>query len=346
MSGYCITNNYIEDNDIDDHPSGGARSRRGRAGLGEKLLWIAAILLLVPDVAYAFGPATHIDLGLHVLRYAALLPPLVRRVVINHPESFLYGGFAADVVVGKNLAQHVHHCHNWQVGFRMLDDAPTPDLEALCWGFLSHLSSDVVAHNYFVPLKLILSYQARTTRHVYWEVRFDQANHESEGVWETLHRMGRARFPEADDFLREELSSASRLLPFEASRRLFNSFMLVSRAERWREMTSSIADRSRWSLSREEFVECRRMAFDFVLAVLIDGRKAAVVGADPTGRDVLSKAKKLRRKLKRLAKKGKTGERLSKPAEDLIKQQLHDGVLRSGANLPSIDEVREAAGEA
>jgi hypothetical protein len=311
----------------------------GRMGWGELFLLVLVLLVAFPREALAFGPATHIDLGLHVLRYAALLPFAVRRVISSYPETFLYGGFAADVVVGKNLARHVHHCHNWDVGFRMLDEAPTAEIKALCWGFLAHLGADVIAHNYFIPFKLVCSYEGRMTRHVYWEVRFDQANHDSDGVWRTLQRLGRARFPEADGFLRDELSRSSRLLPFDVSRRLFNSFMLLSRAEKWREMTSNVADRSRWSLSEEEFTDVRRRALDNVFGVLVDGRNAAVASRDPTGKQVLGQAKKLRRKLKRKMRRGRVGVRLGPAGEALLQQRLFDVLDGRGGALPTFAEI-------
>jgi hypothetical protein len=216
--------------------TGWTRPGRGRAGWLEKALWIAAVVLLFPETAFAFGPATHIDLGLQVLRYGALLPLAVRGLIRRYPEYFLYGSCSADMIIGKNLARFVHHCHNWKVGFKMLDDAPDDRLRALCWGFLAHLAADVVSHNYYVPLKVVESYKGRMTRHAYWELRFDQAMHSGDGVWQTLVHIGRSRFPDADRFLREELTRASRLFPFDVSRRIFNSLMLVGRAEKWRKI--------------------------------------------------------------------------------------------------------------
>ena len=153
-----------------------------------------------------------------------------------------------------------------------------------------------------------------------------------------MRRLGRARFPQADAFLREELSRSSRLLPFVVSRRLFNSFMLLSRAEKWREMTSNVADRSRWTLSPAEFGKARRLALDAVLGVLVDGRQAVVVEKDPTGKKILSEAKKLRRKLKRKMRRGLIGERLAAPAEALVRRRLEE-VLSDGGTLPTFAEI-------
>ena len=316
------------------------RQGGGGARLLEVFFLAAVFLLMSPSEALAFGPATHIDLGLGVLKYVGILPPLIRRLINSYPDTFLYGGFAADQVVGKNMAQQVHHCHNWNVGFRLLDAAPNQEIKALCWGFLGHLAADVVAHNQFVPLKVVTSYRSRMTRHVYWELRFDQAIHGSDGVWDTLKRLGGTRFPEADRFLREELSRSSRLLPYDVSRGIFNSFMLLNRAERWREMTSNVADRSRWQLRDEYLQRCTKMALDSVFALLIDGKRADPVGVDPTGMETLAAAKKLRKKLKRKMKKGQLAERLSVGTERLISQRLQE-TMANGPELPTVEEILE-----
>lgn len=322
-------------------------SRSDRAGWFFLVSSLALFLILgFPGQALAFGPATHIDLGLSVLRYAAILPPLMRKLLKSHPDAFLYGGFAADQVVGKNMAQQIHHCHNWNVGFRMLDAAPNERIKALCWGFLSHLAADVIAHNYYVPMKVLASYRSRMTRHVYWEVRYDQVMHASESVWATLKHLGGERFPEEDSFLREELSRASRVLPYEVSRGIFNSIMLLNRAERWREMISNAADRSPWKLREDDLHTCNKMALDAVCALLIDGKRASPVKVDPTGMTVLAEAKQLRKKLKRKMKKGILAERLSPATEDRIglrlQEALSPGFNEDGSSiLPRVEEILE-----
>lgn len=40
------------------------------------------------------------------------------------------------MVVGKNFAKYMYHCHNWQVGLRVLGKARTDAEAALCFGFL------------------------------------------------------------------------------------------------------------------------------------------------------------------------------------------------------------------
>ncbi len=308
------------------------RFRRG-PDFFELALWVLGFVL-VSQPAWAFGPPTHVSLGLEVLRYLGLLPAAVRAVLRQYPDSFLYGTFVADAVLGKNLSEYAHHCHNWDVGFGMLGQSRSERLVSLSWGFLSHLAADVVAHNYFVPFHVVTSYRAQTTRHIYWEMRFDHLAGRDGAVWEVLGEAGRFRFPEEDLFLQTQLARSSRLLPFEASHRLFNSIVLVSRTERWRRATAAVASRSVWRLDRREYGRIRQLALNAVFSLLVDGRSAAVVRADPTARSVLTQARNLRRALRRRMRRGALGPELCPRAKALLEESLLAG-LAGPARLPS-----------
>ena len=57
----------------------------------------AALLLMLPDHAWAFGPATHVLLGSTMLDMLHLLPPDLAQLLRAHPQSYLYGNMAADI---------------------------------------------------------------------------------------------------------------------------------------------------------------------------------------------------------------------------------------------------------
>ena len=123
------------------------------------------------------------------------------------------------------MARFVHHCHNWRVGFNVLHEAREGAQKAFAWGFLAHLAADTVAHNYYVPWKLVSSFNKLRTGHAYWELRYDQR------LDPDLSRAGapggRARRPGSHDqsSCGETLRHAS-VLPFQVSRRLFGSLVL------------------------------------------------------------------------------------------------------------------------
>ena len=90
----------------------------------------------------------------------------MRGLLQEFGHDFLYGSLAADIVVGKNMARYLYHCHNWRVGFNVFKQAK-PGAEQFSLGFLAHLAADTVAHNYFVPYKTVASFHKTNTRHAY-----------------------------------------------------------------------------------------------------------------------------------------------------------------------------------
>jgi hypothetical protein len=281
------------------------RHRRRSPPAGLWLLWVALVVLLAPAAAFAWGPGAHIDFGLQVLHGLALLAPALRELLARHSDDYLYGCCAADIIVGKNLAPYRDHCHNWQVALKMLDSAESPPQKALVYGFLTHLSADVVAHNYYVPYKTVESFRNRFARHAYWELRFDQVAHSSEVVWDTLRRIGRIKFREHDAFLGRILGDSSRLFSFRMSQRLFNSFMLLQRLKRWRQANAVVARRSPLTLTPQEVAECNQMAHDAIFSFLLEGDRSRALLADPTGSRNLRQAKLLRRELRLLRRRNR-----------------------------------------
>jgi hypothetical protein len=267
-----------------------------------RVLYLASVLLLWPALAQAWGPGAHLDFGMQVLQGLAFLAPMLRDLLRANSEDYLYGCIAADIIVGKNLAPYRDHCHNWQVGLKLLDAARTEPQKALVYGFLTHLAADTIAHNYYVPYKTVESFHTRVARHTYWELRFDQVAHATEGVWDTLRRIGRHKFPDHDDFLGHVLGDSSRLFSFRTSQRVFNSFLLLSRLKRWRQMNTLVAQRSLLPLTAEEVAECNRLAQEAIFSFLIDGEASRTVATDPTGARNLRLAKVIRRELKVLAR--------------------------------------------
>lgn len=261
---------------------------------------LAALAVLWPESALAWGPAAHVDYGLQALREAALLAPALRALLLRYQDDYLYGCVAADIIVGKNFAKSAYHCHTWRNGLRLLEAAPVDPLRALAYGFLSHLAADTVAHNYFVPFKTVESHGSPATQHAYWELRFDQLAHSDDEVWDVLGRIGRRRFPEHDAFLQENLLGASRLFSFRTSRKLFNSMMLVSRTRNWRRAMSLVARHSRLRLPKAEVKEFNRLAHGAVMDFLIRGDRSRTVLSDPIGTDALRASRRLRGELKRM----------------------------------------------
>ncbi len=261
-----------------------------------KLLMLAGLFLLVPAPARAWGPAAHLDFGMVVLSDLALLAPAVAALLKKFPDDFLYGSIAADITVGKNLSPYHLHCHNWQVAFSVLDLAEEDSTRAFAWGYLSHLAADVVAHNYFIPYKMVQHYTRRRAPHAYWELRFD--TRVTRKTWGVVKALSTHSFKAHDQHLRRILTAP--LFPFRINKQLFNSMVLFNHLVRWKRMVDAHARRSKMLLTAEEVEEMHRLSVEKVMDLLINCQQAGCLAADPTGHRNILIARDIRKRLRQL----------------------------------------------
>lgn len=275
---------------------------------------VALALLAVPTPALAWGPLAHLNFSGQALANIAVVQPSLRQLLADFGEEFLYGSLAADIVVGKNLARYLYHCHNWRVGFNVLEATQPGAERAFAWGFLSHLAADTVAHNYYVPYKTVASFHAPQTKHSYWELRYDQRMDPE--TWRLARRIISKETRVHDDMLRRLLAGAY-VLPFGLSKRLFGSLLLSARAKRFQGLSRrSLARERDLELERDLVDETERLAVDAILGLLVDGEKSLAARADPTGARNLKMASDLRRRLAARARgKGRLAEAIEAAQE-------------------------------
>lgn len=252
----------------------------------------ALLLLLLPDSAWAFGPAAHVYLGSQLLDTLTLLPTWLGDLLRVYPQSFLYGSMAADISLAKKYVPAGRHCHFWHVGEEILEGAENDRLRAVAYGYLSHLAADTIAHNYFVPRQLLLTSSTKALGHSYWEHRLDVQLGERytalarEIVMDYDHS-------EADNLFDSVLSGT--IFSFETNRRIFRGMIRFQDNERWHTVFDRLIQSSRWDLTEETMEAYLSRAFEFVVDYLLHGRDSAPAGLDPVGDFNLHLAKKVRR---------------------------------------------------
>ncbi len=186
-------------------------------------LLVFFVYFLLPENAFAWGPGAHINYAMHALAHTAVLAPGIRALLKNHPKDFLYGTIAADIILGKNFAGDLYHCHHWEVAFPLVDQAQDDRQRAFMYGYLTHLSVDTVAHNYFVPYTTIRSYEAYTLRHTYWEMRYDLKM--PPHVWDVLNELAEGDYHRNDVLLSKSLKKA--LFSFNTTKKIFDSLKII-----------------------------------------------------------------------------------------------------------------------
>lgn len=131
------------------------------------------IQLTCAEALWAWGPAIHTAVSCRILDEVSHILPLVAHIIQRYPLEYIYGSLAADFFVGKGQKKKEGHPHNWETGFRMLDEAIDDREAGYAYGFLSHLAADVIAHNYFVPNLIHQASTLKRVGHIVWEARAD-----------------------------------------------------------------------------------------------------------------------------------------------------------------------------
>jgi len=256
------------------------------------LLVAVGWLLLVPEPALAWGPATHVALGEALLGALYLVPPAVRAVLETHPLHFLYGSIAADISLAKKYVPEGRHCHNWSVGEEILAAADTEPLAAVGYGYLAHLAADTLAHNAFVPRQLLLTSTTQALGHTYWEHRMDM--HVGEEFLGKARRLVMENDHSEADALFDDVLSRT-IFSFRTNRRIFRGMIRFQGHDRWQRIFERVLASSRFDLPDPTVDRYFALAFDHMVGYLSDRGSSPAGALDPVGDLNLRLAKKVRR---------------------------------------------------
>ena len=263
-------------------------------------LSIVLITVFLPAEALAWGGGIHLQLGVEVLADLGRVSGDLAALLTAHPKDFLYGCLAPDITLGKKYTHSLLHCHRWGIGRTLLKEAENDHQRACAYGYLCHLAADTVAHNYYVPYKIIRSFTTITMKHTYWEMRFE-AFVEKE-TWKLAHAVCRADRRANDVLLRNVLTTT--IFSFGTNRRIFNSIMIFSRMEKMQKILQTLSSKSRYQLSEADRVEYMQLAREAILDFLQDPEESRILKTDPTGEKALAVADALRKNLRLRLKSG------------------------------------------
>lgn len=285
------------------------------------LLPLAAVFF--PTEAWAWGVGVHLQVGSWLLQQLPQLPLHLQTLLAVYPHDYLYGCISADITLGKKYTHYLQHCHSWRMGRKVLAAAGDDSSRACAYGYLSHLAADSIAHGYYVPYKLMRSYNTALLQHAYWEMRFE-ADVDQE-AWNLAKALGRFDFSDNDRMLRAVL--ADTIFSFGTNKRLFNSLLLLNRLKRWQRTLAALGRTSRWPLHESDRQEYFELACEATLSLLRDFEASPWMAADPTGERALTAAGKIRRNLHLLWLDGKLSEAQAERLLLQMKKTLRDGLL-------------------
>lgn len=265
------------------------------------VIFVVSVVLLSAENAFAWGGGMHLLVGTSVLNNLGSLPAGMAALLATHPNDFLYGCISADITIGKKFTHYLLNCHRWAIGKKVLQSAHTDSQRACAYGYLSHLAADSIAHNYYVPYKIMRSFPTITMKHTYWEMRFE--TFVSKEIWERARAVCRSDQSANDTLMRGVV--APTIFSFNTNKRIFNSIMLLSRLEKWQAVMHTLSENSRYVLSTDDRNEYLRLTEEAVLSFLADPGNSPMLKVDPTGERALAMAEAMRKNLRLLYKGGR-----------------------------------------
>ncbi len=283
---------------------------------------VLLLLLFLPNNAFAWGAGFHLQLGSTVLGNLRALSPAVAALIGEFPLDFLYGCIAADITIGKKFTHYLQHCHRWPIGLKILANATSRSQEACALGYLSHLAADTVAHNFFVPYKIMRSFSTLTMKHTYWEMRFDSAVDKE--IWEVGQRVSLGHYKGNDALLRKVLSDT--IFSFATNKRIFNSILLLSRMKKWQGVITTVSASSRYVLEESDRLEYTALSEEAVFDFLNARERSRYFLADPTGERALATAEAVRKNFRILYKSGKITRAEAFRQIDELKPKLRQSI--------------------
>jgi len=259
-------------------------------------VWLTALagavllVAIIPENAWAWGAGIHVSQGSFVLENLSLIKPNIAAILAANPMDYIYGCVSADIFIGKGYRRRDDHCHNWSVGVKTLNSASDNSTKAYAYGYLTHLSADVIAHNYFIPKLLCTTPAPNGLGHVYWEFRADRFVKKKH--WTLASRVVSMRNHGADMLIKKVMNRSglrfgAKKMVFKRAMRLNDLMMTMRRVE--------TAPAPKKKITKKQVATLNNYSINLILDYLRSGHHALALQYDPVGTDNMIKARQIRK---------------------------------------------------
>ncbi len=250
----------------------------------------AAITLLSPGDAHAWGAGIHVAQGSFILDNLRLIGPAVAATLSSHPFDYIYGCISADIFIGKGYKRRDDHCHNWSVGYSVLAGASDEATKAYAYGYLTHLAADIIAHNYFIPNLLYATPATRGLGHLFWEFRADRFIRKKH--WTLASKVISMHNKTNDDLIKRVMKRSR--LRFGAKKMVFKRAVKLNDVMLYKEYVEKSYNSARL-ITRKDVALLNNYALNLIVETLLNGKKSLCMKYDPVGTDHTIYAKRRRR---------------------------------------------------
>jgi hypothetical protein len=234
-------------------------------------LFLVIFFILIPSLAFAWGPLTHVYLGSEMYYLGSLLPVWVFNLLKKYRGDYLYGNLMADIILAKNLLPLEKNSHSWEVGFSLLESSRKPSERAFSLGYISHLAADTVAHSIYTRRKNI--------EHTVIELRADSLIDRK--YWVQARGIDRVIQYRNDRFLEKSLDRV--FFSFKTNKRIFRGMLFLSGLNK--QKFGDFIDRNLLiPLKKEDIMKLHEESLDRIVDVLCNGDRSAVLRENPIAR--------------------------------------------------------------
>ncbi len=229
--------------------------------------------LLIPSIADAWGPLTHVYLGYQILDIgAALVPAGVYSIIKKYKNDFLYGNLSADIILGRRFQVFDKNSHNWDIAWKLFGSSKTDRQKAFAYGYLMHLCADTVVHNletFRIPFS-----------HSLLEIKSDSILDKK--YRRMLKRLDKVMQKKNDVFMEKKLESL--FFSFKTNKRIFKGFLLLSRLPNYTPVSNFIDNRFPYEITIGDIYNFQQESLSRMFELLSNGIDSEVLKEEPLGR--------------------------------------------------------------
>ncbi|RJQ44399.1 MAG: hypothetical protein C4538_10205 [Nitrospiraceae bacterium] len=230
-------------------------------------------IFLIPSLAHAWGPLTHVYLGYQVLEMgAALIPIGIYRILKKYKNDFLYGNVSADILFGRRFQGHEKNTHDWHIAWGLLEASKTDRQKAFAYGYLTHLCADAVVHN--------LKKSRVPFGHSILEVKSDSIV--DKRYRKALKDLDKVMQKRHDIFMEDKLESL--MFSFKTNKKIFNGVLFLSRIPNYAPLSRFIDDRFPYEIPVGDIYNFRQESFMRMIELLNNGKDSKFMKEHPLGR--------------------------------------------------------------
>ncbi|BDU50005.1 zinc dependent phospholipase C family protein [Haliovirga abyssi] len=226
-----------------------------------------------------WGPGIHLHLGNKLLNSDKDFEG--KDIIKNYKKEFLYGNIAPDITLGKKYIKDLEkHSHSWNVGFEILNKANSDKNKALAYGYLSHLASDIIAHNFFIPKNLLVSKGMRSFSHMILEIKSDMMLYKD--TYELVYKMSKVNLKDEDLFLKSVISES--FLPFKANRKIFEYSLKAMKSKYMYSGIRIFTNYENWIQENKKILEkYHKISYNLIENILEKKERSILLKYDPNG---------------------------------------------------------------